>query len=65
MSAADDDRIAHILADRHRGPSRLTIAAIAAGVYLIVMSGVTSWQIATLHYLEQRLDWVQNSGGAS
>ncbi len=43
----------------------IQIGAIVAAVYLIVMSGISSWQIATLHYLEQRLDWVQNSGGAS
>ncbi len=64
MSAADDDRIADILA-RRRAPSRLTIAAIAAGVYLLVMVGISSWQTATIHYLEQRLDRVQSSGATS
>ena len=65
MSAADDDRIAHILARRPGLTSRQTIGAIAAGVYLLVMVGVASWQTATIHYLEQRLDRVQTSGASS
>ena len=65
MTEDDRDQLAHILGRRPGLTSRQSIGAIAAGVYLLVMVGISSWQIATIHYLEQRLDRVQSSGGAS
>ena len=68
MNREDRDQLAEILGQRPGFLSyfaRHALAWIAAGAYLLVMVGVSSWQTATIHYLEQRLDRVQSSGVTS